>query len=114
VVIPKELDDQEFESWLAGKTSMNTSRFKLQGKIKNIRLDVLNGACPVHARMNKLKLPAEKTPYKGNFKELSVTIVGIYAKDSVGKLTHPDTSIYTQYCLQKQKLRRSHWSPRRL
>jgi alpha-acetolactate decarboxylase len=93
--IPNEMSRKDFETWLAGQTLTSPSMFKLQGKINNIRLHILNGACPVHARMNKLKLPAEKMPYEGNFKELSATLVGVYAKDAVGKLTHPDTSIHT-------------------
>lgn len=103
VEIPHEMSRQEFETWLASQTSTNPSMFKLQGKIENIRLHVLNGACPVHARMNKLKVPPEKTPYKGNFKELSATLVGLYAKDAVGKLTHPDTKIHTHIVYKSKR-----------
>lgn len=103
VEIPNEMSRKEFETWLAGQTLTSPSMFKLQGKIKNIRLHVLNGACPVHARMNKLKLSPEKTPYEGNFKELSATLVGVYAKDAVGKLTHPDTNIHTHIVYKSKR-----------
>jgi hypothetical protein len=48
----------------------------------------------MHARLRNIELPREQTPFEGRFKSIRGRMVGIYASDSVGKLTHPDTSTH--------------------
>lgn len=68
--------------------------FVIKGTFKDVRLHVINGACPVRARMKNIELDADKRPFELNAKTMTGTIVGIYAADSVGKLTHPATSTH--------------------
>lgn len=49
----------------------------------------------MHARLNKLELPPEQKPYEGEYSTLRGRLVGIYAENSVGNLTHPATSIHS-------------------
>lgn len=68
--------------------------FVIEGQFKDVRLHVINGACPLHARMHKLELRPEDRPFEMEAETVSGTLVGVYAADSVGKLTHPDTSVH--------------------
>jgi hypothetical protein len=68
--------------------------FVIEGQFKDVRLHVINGACPLHARMHKLELRPEDRPFELEAETLSGTLIGVYAADSVGKLTHPDTSVH--------------------
>ena len=49
----------------------------------------------MHSRLHKKTLSKAKLPYEGTFKTLTARVVGVYASDSVGSLTHPDTSIHS-------------------
>lgn len=68
--------------------------FVVDGEFTDIRLHVINGACPVHARMKNLALDESERPYELEASSLTGTLIGVYAPDSVGKLTHPATSIH--------------------
>jgi alpha-acetolactate decarboxylase len=69
--------------------------FTIEGDFENVRLHVINGACPLHSRMHKVELPEESRPFEGEIDAVSGRIVGVFAKDAVGRLTHPATSTHT-------------------
>lgn len=97
---PKSMKKMEFEQWivkeaaLIGLSTNQAFMFKVKGTFSNVRMHVINGACPLHARMNKIAIPKDKKAYEGNFSKINAVIVGVFAKNSVGKLTHPDTNIH--------------------
>jgi hypothetical protein len=66
--------------------------FTVEGDFSRVRLHVINGACPMHARLKKITLSKEQRPFEAELERVSGTLVGVYAKDAVGKLTHPATS----------------------
>jgi len=68
--------------------------FVIEGEFKDVRLHVINGACPLHARMHKIELRPEDRPFELEAETLDGTLVGVYAADSVGALTHPATSVH--------------------
>ena len=68
--------------------------FTLEGEFSDVRMHVINGACPMHARLKNIELPKEQTPFEGEFQSVRGRVVGIYASDAVGKLTHPATSTH--------------------
>lgn len=68
--------------------------FAIEGGFTDVRLHVINGACPIHARMKKLNLRPEEQPFELEAETLYGTVVGVYAPDSVGTLTHPATSTH--------------------
>ena len=68
--------------------------FVIDGEFLHARLHVINGACPIHARMKRIVIEREKQPFELDRMALSGRAVGIYAADSVGKLTHPATSTH--------------------
>lgn len=68
--------------------------FTLEGEFSDVRMHVINGACPMHARLKNIELPEEQTPFEGEFKSVRGRVVGVYASDAVGKLTHPATSTH--------------------
>jgi len=82
---------------MAEQAGIDTTKpfvFAIDGIFMDIRLHVINGACPLHARLNKAEIPDEKTPYELEQAEIFGAIVGVYASDAVGKLTHPDTATH--------------------
>ena len=94
------VDAKEFDQWvaaLAAKAGIPTSKpfvFTVEGELKDLRWHVIHGACPLHARLRKLELPREQQPFEGSADKLRGTLVGVYAEDAVGNLTHPDTSCH--------------------
>jgi len=66
----------------------------IEGDFTNAKLHVINGACPVHARRNKKSLAPEVKPYEEDFDSVPGRLVGIFALNAAGKLTHPGTSLH--------------------
>jgi alpha-acetolactate decarboxylase len=68
--------------------------FVVEGAFSQLRLHVINGACPMHARLKKIELPLERQPAEVQLERVQGTLVGIFAKDAVGSITHPSTSTH--------------------
>jgi alpha-acetolactate decarboxylase len=82
---------------LAAKAGIKTSQpfvFTVQGEFFNLRLHVINGACPMHARLKKVEIPEDRRPAEVEFEKMRGTLVGVFAKDAVGSITHPATSTH--------------------
>jgi len=100
-IVPKDVPADAFDQYVAEvaeKAGIDLRQpfvFILEGSLRDVRLHVINGACPLHARMKKIDLAADKHPFEAEFNEIKGTIVGVFAKDAVGKLTHPATSTHT-------------------
>ncbi|NJN63986.1 MAG: acetolactate decarboxylase [Acidobacteria bacterium] len=76
--------------------------FVIEGEFRDVRLHVINGACPVHARMQKLEIPEEARPFELETPTITGKLVGIYAQDAVGKLTHPATSVHAHLIFEDE------------
>ncbi|QDT93590.1 acetolactate decarboxylase [Gimesia algae] len=89
----------------AKQAGINTNEpfmFVIQGDFKNARFHVIYGACPIRARMRKEVLPKEKQPYEADIPKVTGKLIGVFAKDSVGNITHPATSTH-MHLLYKDK-----------
>lgn len=72
--------------------------FVIKGEATDLQLHVIHGACPMKPGA---PLTAEQQPWRyAAGRPTPVTIVGFYARDSVGKLTHPGTSIHAHALLR--------------
>ena len=49
----------------------------------------------MHAKRNGIELPETERPFEKTYEVLHGTLVGVFAKDSVGNLTHPDMLTHT-------------------
>lgn len=76
--------------------------FTIEGEFSDVRLHVINGACLVHARMQKIKIPEEARPFELETPTITGKLVGIYAQDAVGKLTNPATSVHAQLIFEDE------------
>lgn len=100
VKITTDMSRQEFEDFAAAaiaKSALNTQEpvvFRVSGVLDHARMHVIHGACPLHARMNKIDLAKDSQPYEGTLQKVDATVVAVFAKDAVGKITHPDTRIH--------------------
>jgi len=89
---------EDFDSWIAqeaaeaGLTDLAPFVFVIEGEFSDLHLHVINGACPVHARMKGITLEPDVAPFEMETEHTRGTIVGLFAPDSVGKLTHPATN----------------------
>ncbi len=101
IKVDKDMSKQDFEIWLSEKVENETPQskkslmFKVKGDFINLHTHVINGACPVHAHLNKIPLPPHKKPYKKFLNRQKGLMVGIFAPNSTGRLTHPGTNIHT-------------------
>jgi alpha-acetolactate decarboxylase len=77
--------------------------FTVEGEFRDVRFHVINGACPLHARLKKIELPKENQPFEAELQKVRGTIVGIYAKDAVGDITHPATSTHMHLVFKDEK-----------
>jgi len=90
----------EFDKYLvnaATKAGINTTKpfvFTVEAEFSKVRFHVINGACPLHARLKKIELPKDKRAFEAEFEKVHGTVVGIFAKDAVGNITHPATSTH--------------------
>lgn len=84
----------EQEAQQAGLNVKEPFLFVIEGDFQNVQLHVINGACPIRARMRKEVLPPDKKPYEADLPKISGKLVGVFAKDAVGNITHPDTSVH--------------------
>jgi alpha-acetolactate decarboxylase len=94
-VEPDELD--QFLADAAAKAGIKTAKpivFTLEGNFSKLRLHVIHGACPLHARLKKIELPKEQQPVEVELEQVHGTLLGIFAKDAVGDITHPATSTH--------------------
>ncbi len=76
--------------------------FVVEGTVTDVRLHVINGACPLHARMRKLTLAADERPFELEAGALAGIVAGVYAAGSVGELTHPATSVHAHLVWQDE------------
>ncbi len=99
-VVSKDVTPANFDDFIATTAAMagvDTETpfvFRFEGEFTDVHLHVINGACPLHARMRKIELPPAKQPYESNLPMINGRLIGVFARDAVGKLTHPDTSTH--------------------
>ena len=82
----------------ATEAGIDTSKpfvFTVEGEFAGLGFHVINGACPMHARLKNIELPQSSRPFESELEKVRGTIVGVFARDAVGKLTHPGTSTHT-------------------
>jgi hypothetical protein len=98
--VAKSVDSEAFDDYIADqaiKAGLNVSEpfvFTVEGEFSNVRLHVINGACPMHARLKKIELPEELRPFEAEWDKARGRVVGVFAKDKVGNITHPGTSTH--------------------
>jgi alpha-acetolactate decarboxylase len=71
--------------------------FTVEGEFEQLRMHVIHGACPMHARLRKIELPKEKQPFEMELENVRGTVVGVFAKNAVGDITHPATSTHMHF-----------------
>lgn len=103
--VPHERFDEAIGA-MAGGVGEETAEpfvFVIEGAFTDVRLHVINGACPIHARINKLEIAEADRPFELDVQNVSGTLVGVYAANSVGRLTHPATKTHTHLIFTDQK-----------
>jgi hypothetical protein len=68
--------------------------FVVEGEFTDLRLHVINGACPIHARNAGIELAEDERPFVREAERIAGTLVGVHAENSTGRLTHPGTSVH--------------------
>ena len=74
--------------------------FQVRGRLEDTTVHVINGACPIHAQLHGEELAPEEKPHQETFATIQGTIVGVFAKASSGRLTHPGTSVHAHLIYQ--------------
>lgn len=96
----KDLTDTELDDWIKSEIEQywgdvqQPVMFMLRGTFSDVHLHVINGACPVHARVRQIEIPEFKQPFDTTLSSTSGEVVGVFALDAAGKLTHPATSTH--------------------
>jgi hypothetical protein len=98
---PDEFD--QYISAVASRSGVDIASpfvFAVEGDFSHVRLHVINGACPMHARLKKVEIPKQSRPFEAEFEKVRGTMVGVFAQDSVGDITHPATSTHAHLLFQ--------------
>ncbi len=96
----QDLTDTGLDDWIKSKIQQNGGNvqqpvmFMLRGTFSDVHLHVINGACPVHARIRQIEIPESKRPFDTTIASVKGDVVGVFALDAAGKLTHPATSTH--------------------
>lgn len=99
-VVSQDIMAENFDDFVAAaatEAGVDTKQpfpFTLEGDFADVRLHVIHGACPLRARLRNTTIPAEQKPYEAELMQVHGRLVGVYAKDQVGNLTHPATSTH--------------------
>jgi hypothetical protein len=102
----KDLQDAELDTWIKSEIQRNGGDiqkpvvFMLRGTYSDVHLHVIHGACPVHARIRRIDIPESKRPFEATLPSVAGQVVGIFAVDAVGELTHPATSTHKHLVYQ--------------
>ena len=84
------VSSEEFDRYLANlatKSGLNASKplvFTVEGEFSSVRLHVINGACPLHARLNKIEAPKDKQPFEAEFDKVRGRVVGVRRRRALG------------------------------
>lgn len=101
--IEKDLAGEALDAFIADKARgagldmAQPFAFVIEGSVTDLQLHVLNGMCPMKPGV---ALAEGEKPWQhrmGN--PQNATVVGFYAADSVGNMTHPGTSIHAHAIL---------------
>ena len=68
--------------------------FIIEGEFQEVKLHVINGACPIHARSRGVEIEEKHRPYELSSKTIRGRMVGVHALNAAGRLTHPGTSTH--------------------
>lgn len=106
VPIDAELSGEALERFIgeqaevAGIDRTKPFPFQIEGQLNDLQLHVINGDCPMRPGA---KLTADQQPWRHETdRPTAGTIVGFYAPNSVGKLTHPGTCLHAHALLDVQ------------
>lgn len=106
IEIPSSMASDKLETWIQmqaerlGLKAGNPFPFLIEGEISDSRLHIINGACPVHAKRQNKSIPADSKPFEVVMKSVQAKVVGVFAKNAAGKLTHPGTSMHAHIVYQ--------------
>ncbi|MCF7764395.1 MAG: acetolactate decarboxylase [Verrucomicrobia bacterium] len=80
--------------------------FLVEGEFQEVKLHVINGACPVHAKSRGIEIRKEHRPYEQSSKRMRGTLVGVHALNAAGRLTHPGTTTHRHLVFESAALNR--------
>jgi hypothetical protein len=96
--LARGLDQQELEAFITGcaeRQGLDAKRpfpFVIEGELTDLQMHVINGACPMRPGA---RLASDQQPWRYELDgTMPARVVGFYAADSVGKMTHPGTSVH--------------------
>jgi hypothetical protein len=64
----------------------------LKWTFSDVHLHIINGACLVHAGIRQMEIPESKRPFDTTLASVTGEVVGVFALDAAGRLTHPATN----------------------
>jgi hypothetical protein len=100
VHVSEDIPAEDFDRLLLGfalQQGISDARpfmFLVEGGFQDVKLHVINGACPVHARSRGIEIASENQPYELSSSPIRGTMVGVHAHHAAGRLTHPGTTTH--------------------
>jgi alpha-acetolactate decarboxylase len=107
--VAKSVSPDDFDKYIADAATnagLKVSEpfvFAIEGEFSKLSFHVINGACPLHARLKKIDLPQGKRPFESELDKVKGTIIGVFAKDAVGDITHPATSTHMHLVFENDR-----------
>ena len=83
---PLGLDSFLATAFADGGGQSDPTPFRIEGEFTDVKMHVIGGQCPIRARMHGM--PMTKPAFELSIPRVNATVVGIYATDGAGNVTH--------------------------
>lgn len=99
--VESKISPDQFDAYLAkiaDESNLDLSKptvFTIEGEFTDCCFHVINGACPVHAKRRGVEMNESEEPYQSIRSTIRGTLVGVYARDAAGVITHPGMDTHT-------------------
>lgn len=103
--VPRDLSGDDLEAYVAGRAEaagLDAERpfpFLIEGAVRDLRLHVVNGACPMRLAHMGEPDPVGREPFREHREAAEVRILGFYARGRGGDLTHHGVATHTHVVL---------------
>lgn len=106
--IERDVPAEGLESFLraaAQQAGFDTAKpfpFMIEGKLTDLDVHIINGACPMRAKRLGLSIASAQQPYQGSFAKMPGRLIGVYAEGAEHRLTHHGTRTHTHALLKDE------------
>jgi acetolactate decarboxylase len=98
IIIDKDIQADEIDSYIANKNSSDLFPFRIEGNFCDLDFHVITGSCPINGG----------EPLRGSVETSEGQLIGIFASDAAGVITHHGSKTHIHVVTDEEKPRTGH------